>query len=301
MILGLMGCLQAITGQPSEPLTMPSVVLKEVDHEVLSNKPALKEKPIDNKNPYQDRTPGVERLTYPVIFEPIQNVEFSRSVYIITLIVDFSPYVEYFRKYEQYIAKLYRDLRKEEKIKIITNPFKLLKERNYTSYLPMQLENVDCDRPQVCEENPYKDCYHWYVSICMSQKHYKQLLKETRHVKEVFDTLKGSFYEAINHQEEKLEKELEDRKMTRSLVRYEGMDREEASYLDETLTALEMFRKDETQGNQTRKKRFFAELGTFLAGVGAIVNYRNIQKIKENLKILHEENERQDRAIGMLS
>ena len=52
MILRLMGCLQTIVGQPREPLTMPSVVLKEANHEVLSNKPALKEKPIDNKNPY---------------------------------------------------------------------------------------------------------------------------------------------------------------------------------------------------------------------------------------------------------
>ena len=295
-----MGCLQTITGQPNEPLTMPSVELKEANQEVLPNKPTLKEKPIDNKNPYQDRTPEVGGLAYPVIFEPIQNVEFSRSVYKITSIVDFSPYVEYFRKYEQYITKLYRDLRKEEKVKIITNPFKLLKERNYTSYLPMQLENVDCDRPEICEEDPYKNCYHWYVSICMSQKHYKQLLKETRHVKEVYDTLKGSFYEAINHQEEKLDQG-EDRKMTRSLVRYEGMNKEEASYLDETLTVLEMFREDETQGNQTRKKRFFAELGTFLSGVGVYANHRNIQKIKENIKILHEENKRQDRAIGMLS
>ena len=301
IILRLMGCLQTIVGQPSEPLTMPSVVLKEAYHEVLSNKPALKEKPIDNKNPYQDRTPEVGGLTYPVIFEPVQNVEFSRSVYKITSIVDFSSYGEYFKKYEQYITKLYRDLRKEEKVKLITNPFKLLRERNYTTYLPMQLENVDCDKPEVCETNPHKDCYHWYVSICMSQKHYKHLLKETRHVKEVFDTLKGSFYEAINHQEENLEKDFEDRRMTRSLVRYEGMNREEASYLDETLTVLEMFRENETQGNQKRKKRFFAELGTFLAGVGTYVNYRNIQTIKENIEILHEENKRQDRAIGMLS
>ena len=215
--------------------------------------------------------------------------------------VDFSPYVEYFRKYDQYITKLYRDLRKEEKVKIITNPFRLLKERNYTSYLPLQLENVDCDRPEVCEENPHKDCYHWIVSICMSQKHYKQLLKETRHVKEVFDTLKESFYEAINHQEGNPEGELEDKRMTRSLVKYEGMNREEASYLDDTLTVLEMFREDEAQNNQTRKRRFFAELGMFLAGVGAYANYRNIQKIKENIQILHEENKRQDRAIGMLS
>ena len=301
MILGLMGCLQTITGQPSKPRTMPSVVLKEASHEVLPNKPALKEKPIDNKDPYQNRKPEVGGLTYPVIFEPIQNVEFSRSFYKTTSMVDFSPYVEYFRKYEQYITKLYRDLSKEEKVKIIANPFRPLKERNYTSYLPLQLENVDWDRPEVCEENPHKDCYHWYVSICMSQKHYKQLLKETRHVKEVFDTLKGSFYEAINHHEEKLERELDDRKMTRSVVRYEDINKEEASYLDETLAVLEMFREDEASGNQTRKKRFFAELGTFLAGVGAYANYRNIQKIKENIKILHEENRRQDEAIGMLS
>ena len=45
------------------------------------------------------------------------------------------------------------------------------------------------------------------------------------------------------------------------------MNREEDNYLDETLTVLEMFREDDTQGNQTRKKRFFAELGTFLSGV----------------------------------
>ena len=135
----------------------------------------------------------------------------------------------------------------------------------------------------------------------MGQKHYKQLLKETRHVKEVFDTLKGSFYEAINRQEEEPEKQMEDKKMTRSLVRYEGMNREEAYHLDETLTVLEMFRENDTHSNQTRKRRFFAELGTFLSGVGVYVNYRNIQKIKENIKILNEENRRQDKAIGMLS
>ena len=240
-------------------------------------------------------------LTYPVIFEPIQNVEFSRSVYKITSMVDFTPYGEYFRKYEQYLTKLYRDLRKEEKVKIITNPFKLLKERNYTSYLPLQLSNTDCNRPEVCEENPYKDCYHWYVSICMIQKHYKQLLKETRHVKEVFDTLKDSFYEVTNHREEKSEEDHEDKEMTRSVVTYNDINLEEASYLDETLTVLEMFREDETLGNKTRQRRFVAELGAFLTGVGVYANYKNIQKIMENVEILHEEKRRQDEAIGMLA
>ena len=280
---------------------MPSLALKKANHEILSNKPTIEEKPINNKNPYKDRTATVGGYTYPVIFEPIQNVEFSRSVYRITSVVDFSPYVEFFQKYDQYITKLYRDLRKEEKVKLITNPFRLLKERNYTSYLPLQLENVDCDKPEICEVNPHKDCYHWFVSICMSQKHYKQLLKETGHVKEVFDTLKKSFYEVINHQEKDSGEETEDKRMTRSLIKYEGMNKEETRYLDETLTVLEMFREEGTQNNQTRKRRFFAELGTILTGAGVYANYKNIQKIKENIQILHEENQRQDRALGMLA
>ena len=62
-----------------------------------------------------------------------------------------------------------------------------------------------------------------------------------------------------------------------------------------------MFREDETQGNQTRKRRFVAELGAFLAGVGAYANYKNIQKVKENIKILQEEDRRQDEVIGRLA
>ena len=168
IILRLVSYFRVATGQLTKPLTMPGAVYDKNKQEALKAKGSQGEKQIDNRNPYEGRVPKVGGLTYPVIFEPVQNVGFSRSVYKITSMVEFSPYVEYFKKYEQYLTKLYRDLRKEEKVKIITNPFKLLKERNYTSYLPLQLNNIDCNRPEVCEENPYKDCYHWFVSICMS-------------------------------------------------------------------------------------------------------------------------------------
>ena len=118
----------------------------------------------------------------------------------------------------------------------------------------------------------------------MSQKHYKQLLKETRHVKEVFDTLKKSFYEAINNQEKNSEEETGDKRMSRSLIKYEGMDKEETRYLDETLTILEMFREEETQNNQTRKRRFFAELGTILTGAGVYANYKTFRKLRRIYK-----------------
>ena len=88
MILGLVGCLQVVTGQPSKPLTMPCVVRRGANQELLQYKYVQKEKPIDNTNPYQNRKPEVGKLTYPVIFEPIQNVEFSKSVYKITSMVD---------------------------------------------------------------------------------------------------------------------------------------------------------------------------------------------------------------------
>ena len=39
--------------------------------------------------------------------------------------------------------------------------------------------------------------------------------------------------------------------------------------------------------------------GAFLAGIGVYANYKDIQKIKENIKVLHEENRKQDEAIGM--
>ena len=140
------------------------------------------------------------------------------------------------------------------------------------------------------------------MSICISQKDYKQLLKETRQVKEVFDTLKESFYEAINHKEEELAgDDQENRRMTRSLIKYEGMNLEESKYLDEALTVPEMFRDGETADNKTRQRRFVAELGAFMAGIGAYPNYKNIQKFKENIQVLHEENKKQDEAIGILA
>ena len=68
VILMLVGYSRMTTGQPGESITMPSLVPKKAKHEILPNKPTIEEKPINNKNPYQDRTPAVGGYTYPVIF-----------------------------------------------------------------------------------------------------------------------------------------------------------------------------------------------------------------------------------------
>ena len=58
---------------------------------------------INNANPYQGITVTEEHGKYPVIFEPLQNVQTSRSTYKVTSFIDFTPYLEYFQQFEKYL------------------------------------------------------------------------------------------------------------------------------------------------------------------------------------------------------
>ena len=56
---------------------------------------------IDNANPYQGVTVTEGHAKYPVIFEPLQNVQTSHSTYKVTSFIDFAPYLEYFQQFER--------------------------------------------------------------------------------------------------------------------------------------------------------------------------------------------------------
>ena len=58
---------------------------------------------IDNANPYQGITVTEGHGKYPVIFEPLQNVQTSRSTYKVTSFIDFDPYLKYFQQFETYL------------------------------------------------------------------------------------------------------------------------------------------------------------------------------------------------------
>ena len=58
---------------------------------------------INNANPYQGITITEGHGKYPVIFEPLQNVQTSRSTYKVTSFIDFTPYLEYFQQFERYL------------------------------------------------------------------------------------------------------------------------------------------------------------------------------------------------------
>ena len=54
---------------------------------------------INNANPYQGVAVTEGHGKYPVIFEPLQNVQTSRSTYKVTSFIDFTPYLEYFQQF----------------------------------------------------------------------------------------------------------------------------------------------------------------------------------------------------------
>ena len=61
---------------------------------------------IDNSNPY-DRIPPVKPGwgQQSVIFEPLQNVQMSRSKFQVTSFIDFQTYLDYFHNYKGYLDK----------------------------------------------------------------------------------------------------------------------------------------------------------------------------------------------------
>ena len=59
---------------------------------------------INNQSPYQGMPITEGRGKYPVIFEPLQNIQASRSTYKVTSFIDFEPYLQYFQNFEVYLA-----------------------------------------------------------------------------------------------------------------------------------------------------------------------------------------------------
>ena len=58
---------------------------------------------INNAYPYQGITVTEGHGKYPVIFEPLQNMQTSRSTYKVTSFINFTPYLEYFQQFERYL------------------------------------------------------------------------------------------------------------------------------------------------------------------------------------------------------
>ena len=112
----------------------------------------------------------------------------------------------------------------------------------------------------------------------MSRQHYEHMLNEVEYLQKVYNQVKTTFYQAINHvgnrSENNKEKEPEITKQYNT-----PMSVREARHLQKQLDIL--------GGKKTRVKRFFDLLATGILGYGVYTNRRDIETIKNehtNLK-----------------
>ena len=93
----------ALVGQVAMALKAPTV---SADTSAMREryKPGIHT--MNNANPYQGITVTEGHGKYPVIFEPLQNVQMSCSTYKVTSFINFTPYLEYFQQFKRYLEAL---------------------------------------------------------------------------------------------------------------------------------------------------------------------------------------------------
>ena len=265
---------------------------------------------ISNDDPYHSDSSMVPTQNHhSVIFEPIQNIRFSRSVYRLTSIIDFKPHIRFFEEYEQFLEMFLNDMLSQGTSELIRNPHKVGSQQE-SHGVPDSLRNVNCSDPSVCETIDLKSCYQWFISICMNQKHYEQMIEDTQYIKVVFQKLKENVYLAINHVSNRTD---HNQKQHSTRVEREAEINQESEYVTDMTqkeikfvgNQLEDLVKTMTN-NQTvssesisRTKRL--GIDTLILGGGILANRASIRTIQKNIKKIHEENKRQDRNIGLLS
>ena len=104
---------------------------------------------INNANPYQGITITEGHGKCPFIFEPLQNVQTSRSTYKVTSFIDFTPYLEYFQQFERYLEAF------KASIKAFEN-YQYYRNSKNRPWLPLMKEQEKrADTIQFAIHNPY--------------------------------------------------------------------------------------------------------------------------------------------------
>ena len=272
---------------------------------------------INNANPYQGVTVTEGHGKYPVIFEPLQNVQTSRSTYKVTSFIDFTPYLEYFQEFERYLEAFKSSINNFENDPVLqefreqtiraTHNIKGEACRNYpacySQSLLYKLRSIEIQA--IAYRREREGCMARHMQACLVLRQFEYILNVTEYVNENYLRVKAKFLRAIDYVEDI---NVGESTPTSSTSRHKRdsetpfntrMTLEETKYLAKLLTDLAAW--DPTQNVTHREKRFvpiFASLG---AAIGSIVNAGQIKKIKKNIAILQEATLLQDQQIRELA
>ena len=272
---------------------------------------------INNANPYQGITVTKEHGKYPVIFEPLQNVQTSRSTYKVTSFIDFTPYLEYFQQFETYLEAF------KTSIKAFEDDPVLQEFREQTMVATNKGTGEGCRHNPICytqsllfklrmeqlgvlaRQRERERCMARHMQACLVLRQFEYILNVTEYVNENYLRVKEKFLRAIDYMEDiNVDKSTTSDPTTRHKRDSEGpfdtrTTPEEIKYLTQLLTDLAAW--NPANNVTQRKKRFIPLFASIGAAIGSIVNAGQIKKIKKNIAILQEATILQDQQIMELA
>ena len=241
----------------------------------------------------------------------------SSSTYKVTSFIDFEPYLRYFTNFEGYLNKFLQEI-----VNFMEDP--VFREFRWGS--PTAREGnagIDCSQQPKCEvqlplfqvrdQNARMEAYRQqrercvarHFQVCLALKQFDHLFNISSQLYQSFERVKARFLRAVDYVEEthahaELGQEQGDRvKRYAEGGRKSRLTKTEITSIQATLDRLARWEPTSAPKNATagREKRFI----DVLAGIGSIVNWVQIKKIKKNIRILQAQNILQDQKIDELA
>ena len=170
---------------------------------------------IQNENPYLGLDPTREgNGKYPVIFEPLQNVQMSRSTYKVSSFIDFEPYLRYFANFKGYLNKFLQEI-----VNFMEDP--VFREFRWGSPTAREGDaGIDCSQQPKCEvqlplfqvrnQNARMEAYRQqrercvarHFQVCLALKQFDHLFNISSQLYQSFEKVKARFLQAVDYVEE---------------------------------------------------------------------------------------------------
>ena len=247
-------------------------------------------------NELSDKPPeNRQEWLHPVIFEPQNKIQLTRSMYQVTTFLDFAPFVNGFNNLQRYIKDFKKDIHNPEYFSLImhtsttpsTSP--LLNEQDLATFM----------QSAYCLSAPY---------ACMTRLKIDSFIMEANYLEDLFDVIFRKFLNAIDHidyhptmQHAPTSNRSKHSVYFSETGFYPTYDRilnpTEEMFLDKLLITLENM--NSTLIDKFKRMKRYSIL-TWVLGWGIFSNARSINKIKKNLRILQDQNLLQDKQIKAL-
>ena len=277
---------------------------------------------IDNDDLYAEpRKLKQGQYLYPVIYEPIKNIRLSISSYQVTMFVDLGPYFEYFESYGRYLNNFIVDLSDSSRMSYLAkyhhNAGKLRHK-----YQRTELDRINCDQSTFCNRHSNRHmCDRLVFQFCMSQHQYYQITWDYRFLG-IIDYWDETLQSVTVQEESTTRKKRHSAKSTVPL-KAKNQIAHDMDVLTATVKWIEKKRWNPQQPQDVWVAPEKLEMGQIITreqegvhmysrkkrnplvwaglGWGVYSNKRQIDKIKDNIRKLQDQNILQEKQIDELA